>query len=258
MSNWSLAIVALTLLGYAAVSRRLDRTIVTGPMVFVGVGLAVGAAGTDWLHPSVRSSVIRTMVEAALTLVLFADASRIDLGALRKEFAVPARLLGIGLPLTIAAGTLVALGLLPALSLRRGARARDRARADRRGARPGGGHRPSPAVADPPGPQRRERPERRPVRATSLHRARDRRDAGRSAQRAGVAAARARGDRLGHHRRCRGRRAVGRARRPARRAARSSSSRRGCRWSRLRRRCSPTGSPTASAAAASSPRSSAG
>jgi hypothetical protein len=36
--------------------------------------------------------------------VLFADASRIDLRAVRREYAVQARLLGIGLPLTIALG----------------------------------------------------------------------------------------------------------------------------------------------------------
>ena len=116
MDDWGLAIVALALLGYAAVSRRLDRTIVTGPMVFVGVGLAFGTAGTGWLHPSMTTSVVRAIVEGALTLVLFADASRIDLRRLRKEVDVPARLLGIGLPLTILVGTLVALGLLPALS----------------------------------------------------------------------------------------------------------------------------------------------
>ena len=55
-------------------------------------------------------------LEAALTLVLFVDASRIDVRALHRELDVPARLLGIGLPLTIAAGTLVALALLSSLS----------------------------------------------------------------------------------------------------------------------------------------------
>src|SRR4029079_1826036 len=55
--------------------------------------------------------------EATLTLVLFADASRISLPALRTEFAVPVRLLGIGLPLTIAAGTLVGVGVLPGVTL---------------------------------------------------------------------------------------------------------------------------------------------
>ena len=39
-------------------------------------------------------------------MVLFADASRIDLRALRREFGVPLRLLAIGLPLTIVLGAL--------------------------------------------------------------------------------------------------------------------------------------------------------
>ena len=39
--EWSLAIVALTLLGVAAVSRRLSGTPVTPVMVFVVVGLLV-------------------------------------------------------------------------------------------------------------------------------------------------------------------------------------------------------------------------
>ena len=52
-----------------------------------------------------------------LTLVLFSDASRIDLPALRREYSVPARLLGIGLPLTIAAGWLVGAGLFGSFSL---------------------------------------------------------------------------------------------------------------------------------------------
>jgi len=49
--------------------------------------------------------------------VLFADASRIDLPALRREFRVPARLLGIGLPLTIVAGCGVGAALFGSFSL---------------------------------------------------------------------------------------------------------------------------------------------
>ena len=49
--------------------------------------------------------------------MLFADASRINLRLLTREIAVPARLLGIGLPLTIVAGTVVALLVLPGVSL---------------------------------------------------------------------------------------------------------------------------------------------
>ncbi len=51
---------------------------------------------------------MRALAEATLALVLFADASRIDFGALRRGFPVPVRLLGIGLPLTIALGALAA------------------------------------------------------------------------------------------------------------------------------------------------------
>ena len=54
-----------------------------------------------------ESEQVKLLAEVTLTLVLFADASRISLRALRREFAVPLRLLGIGLPLTIVAGTLV-------------------------------------------------------------------------------------------------------------------------------------------------------
>ena len=51
---------------------------------------------------------MRALAEATLALVLFSDASRIDLGKLRREISLPVRLLGIGLPLTIAFGALAA------------------------------------------------------------------------------------------------------------------------------------------------------
>ena len=116
MDNSSLAIVAALVLGYAALSRRLERTVVTAPMVFVGAGLVVGSEVLGWLDPRIGSSGVRALAEATLTLVLFIDASRIDLGALRREVALPAHLLGIGLPLTIAAGTVLAAAVFTQLS----------------------------------------------------------------------------------------------------------------------------------------------
>ena len=59
---------------------------------------------------------MKLLAEATLTLVLFADASRISLRTLRQEYSVPLRLLGIGLPLTIVAGTLVGVPVFPQLS----------------------------------------------------------------------------------------------------------------------------------------------
>ena len=77
--EWSLAIVALTLLGVAAISGRLSGTPVTATIVFVVVGLLVGpeVLGEVDLDPS--SGTVRTLAEATLALVLFCDASRIEL-----------------------------------------------------------------------------------------------------------------------------------------------------------------------------------
>ena len=116
MSTWSLAVVASVVVAYALVSRRLDRTPVTAGIFFLSAGLLFGSKGLDWLDLGARSETVRVLAEATLTLVLFADASRIDLGALRREYVVPARLLGIGLPLTIVAGCALAAGILGSLS----------------------------------------------------------------------------------------------------------------------------------------------
>ncbi len=117
MSGWALAVVAGIVVVYAAVSSRLDRTPVTAAIFFVSCGLLFGNKGLGWIDLGARSESIRLLAEATLTLVLFADASRIDLPALRREYLVPARLLGIGLPLTILAGFALAAGLFGKLSL---------------------------------------------------------------------------------------------------------------------------------------------
>jgi sodium/hydrogen antiporter len=106
--EWSLAVLALTLLGVAAVSQRLTGTPVTPAMVFVIVGLLVGPKVLGGIDLESSSETVRTLAEATLALVLFCDASRIDLRLLRGEVGVPLRLLGVGLPLTIALGALAA------------------------------------------------------------------------------------------------------------------------------------------------------
>ena len=116
MESWSLAVVALTVIGYAAVSRRLERSVISAAMVFVAAGLIAGPEVLGWLELGIESEGVRLLAEATLTLVLFTDASRIDLRLLRREIALPVRLLGIGLPLTIAAGTVVAAAVLTRLT----------------------------------------------------------------------------------------------------------------------------------------------
>ena len=115
--EWSLAIVALTLLGVAAISRRLSGSPVTPAMVFVAVGLLVGPEALDGIDLESSSATVRTLAEATLALVLFCDASRIDLRLLRREVGVPLRLLGVGLPLTIALGAVAAALIFDRLSV---------------------------------------------------------------------------------------------------------------------------------------------
>jgi NhaP-type Na+/H+ or K+/H+ antiporter len=116
MSGWLLATVAGVVLVYALVSRRLDSTPITAAIFFLSAGLLFGSKGLGWIDIAPRGETVRLLAELTLTLVLFADASRIDLAALRREYVVPARLLGIGLPLTIVAGCVVALGVFGPLS----------------------------------------------------------------------------------------------------------------------------------------------
>jgi len=109
--KWDLALIALAVLAVAAISRRLTNTSVTPAMAFVAIGLLLGPWVTGEIDAAPTSHSVRTLAEATLAVVLFSDASGIDLRALRREYDVPLRLLGIGLPLTIAAG-LLAGGLL--------------------------------------------------------------------------------------------------------------------------------------------------
>jgi len=117
MGAWGLAVVAGVVLAYALVSRRLARTPLTAGIFFLSAGLLFGSKGLGWIDVAPRGETVRLLAEATLTLLLFADASRIDLAALRQEYLVPARLLGIGLPLTILLGCALAAGLFGALSL---------------------------------------------------------------------------------------------------------------------------------------------
>ena len=105
------------LLAYGVVSGRLRSTPVSQAMVFVALGLLDGNRVLDLVEADTANQFVRHLAEATLTLVLFCDTVRFNRGRLRHESALPRRLLGIGLPLTIVAGTLAGLALFPQLDL---------------------------------------------------------------------------------------------------------------------------------------------
>lgn len=100
----ALAVVSACVIVWGLVSGRLERWDVSAPIAFVVLGVVVTHGPVALVHFTLHSSTIRSLAEVALAIVLFADASRVNLRALRADAAIPARLLGIGLPLTIAAG----------------------------------------------------------------------------------------------------------------------------------------------------------
>ncbi|TQC48743.1 sodium:proton antiporter [Rhodococcus sp. WS4] len=110
--TWALPVIAAVLLAYAAISRRIAGTPITAPMIFTAAGLLLGARMAGLIDVHVTAEVVKLLAEVTLALVLFSDASRVDLPELRTEISLPARLLGIGLPLTIAAGFGAALVIL--------------------------------------------------------------------------------------------------------------------------------------------------
>lgn len=115
--KWELAIVAAVVLAVAATSRRLTGTAVTTAMVFVGIGVLVGPLVIAGVAEAPGGAAVRTLAEATLAVVLFADASRIKLRALAGEYTVPVRLLGVGLPLTIVAGAALAVTVFTQLDV---------------------------------------------------------------------------------------------------------------------------------------------
>ncbi len=117
MESVAFIVVAMIILGFGLISGRVQNSILTAPIFFAGVGLLAGGSGLGWLDLHIDDHLIHTLAELTLVLVLFTDATRINLKLLRREHDLPVRLLVFGMPLTILLGTAVAAGLFPELTL---------------------------------------------------------------------------------------------------------------------------------------------
>lgn len=134
-----IGVIAAVLVAYSLLSRRLERFLVSGPMFFVAAGILLGPDVADVIDFRLTSETGLLIAEIALVIVLFSDAGRIDLRALRENSSLPARLLGIGMPLTIALGLADRCAAADRNRVLGGRDHCGRARADRRRTRPGGG-----------------------------------------------------------------------------------------------------------------------
>ena len=107
---------AVALFAYGLLSKRLASTPLSGPMVFVGLGVVAYASGL--LDPiRVISSGIAEVLELTLALLLFTDATKVQVRSWNADMDLPTRLLTIGMPLTIVLGAFVAMLVFPSIGL---------------------------------------------------------------------------------------------------------------------------------------------
>ncbi len=112
-----LAVFVLLLFLFSLLSRRLEQTIVTAPIVFTAAGMLMFPALQGILRAGFTANAALHIAEVGLVMLLFTDASRTDLNVLRSIRTLPARLLSTGMLLTILLGAVVARLVFPQLSI---------------------------------------------------------------------------------------------------------------------------------------------
>jgi len=112
-----LALLALFIFIYSLVAGRVERSVISGPMVFVVVGFLVGPSVLGWLNTDASNDDLRMLADLTLALILFIDAAHANLSVLERQIRIPSRMLLIGLPGVIALGFVFAAWLFDELTL---------------------------------------------------------------------------------------------------------------------------------------------
>jgi NhaP-type Na+/H+ or K+/H+ antiporter len=102
---------------YSLVSARLKPTVITAPILFTFGGMALVLVRPDLAELGLQRPMLLTFAEIGLVMLLFTDATHINLKALQSRERLPLRLLSIGMLLTILLGAIVASLVFPGLSL---------------------------------------------------------------------------------------------------------------------------------------------
>lgn len=102
---------------YALISARLERTIITAPILFTLAGIAAVVLVPELTARELDAKLFLHVAEIGLVLLLFTDASKTNLAVLRSIRELPTRLLSAGMLLTIALGALLAWVIFPQISI---------------------------------------------------------------------------------------------------------------------------------------------
>ena len=107
------AVFGLVVVGYVTAAHYLDRWNVTAPIVFTAVGTVIGI----WFWAGTDTTIVHGIAEIGLALILFHDAAQVRPRQVRSDAGPCARLLLIGLPLTIVLGVFAAQWLMPGVGI---------------------------------------------------------------------------------------------------------------------------------------------
>ena len=114
---FALACFAALLFVYSLISEKVERLSLSGPIVFVAVGVVLGPLGLEWFNPAGNFGNGKLLIDLTLALFLFVDAASANLSVLRKNWRIPGRMLILGLPVTMLLGAVLALILFPEFSV---------------------------------------------------------------------------------------------------------------------------------------------
>jgi NhaP-type Na+/H+ or K+/H+ antiporter len=113
----NLAILAVFGFAFSAVAGRIERSRISGPIIFIFFGLLAGPLGLGLINFDIEAVEMRVIADLTLALVLFIDAANANLSTLRTHAIIPRRMLLFGLPLCIALGAWTGTVIFPELGL---------------------------------------------------------------------------------------------------------------------------------------------
>ena len=104
-------IIALVLTIIGLVSGLVERSPLSFPLIFLGLGFLLGKGGLSALDMGPHDLMLEIIATLTLALVLFLDAVKLQVEELGRRWLVPALVLGPG------TGIIIALGAVPLASL---------------------------------------------------------------------------------------------------------------------------------------------
>ena len=111
-----IAIFVVLVFFFTLVSKRIEQTILTAPLLFTVAGMGSYLFSPTAAELEIHNHTVLIIAELTLAVLLFTDASSLNLNKLLRGAVLPERLLGIGMPLTIVMGAITAAALFSGIS----------------------------------------------------------------------------------------------------------------------------------------------